>query len=116
MMKMATGDGIPLRKGAGKGSQEFLVATEACGGGTPDLSSILEVLGYIGIYRRKKHVRGVTRSPRGWRERPGGWAHPLPHGFLVDPLTCTPSLPDCFLSKDNSPEGFIPFDIPFLKH
>ena len=50
MMKMATGDGFPLRQGAGTGPKRFLVATEACGGGTPDLSSVLEVLGYVGIY------------------------------------------------------------------
>ena len=30
--------------------ERFLVAIEACGGGTPDLSSLLEVLGYVGIY------------------------------------------------------------------
>ena len=40
---------------------------------------------------------------------PRGWAHPLPHGFLVASLTCTPSPLDCFRSKNNSPEGFIPF-------
>ncbi len=36
MMKMATGDDFPLRQGAGKGLDWFLVATEACGG-TSDL-------------------------------------------------------------------------------
>ena len=50
LMKMASGDGIPLRQGAGTGSRLVLVATEACGGRTPDLSSFLEVLGYVGIY------------------------------------------------------------------
>ena len=50
MMKMATGDGSPLRQGAGRAPERFLVPTEACGGGTPDLSSVLEVLGYVGIY------------------------------------------------------------------
>ena len=30
--------------------ERFLVATEACGSGTPDLGSVLEVLGYVGIY------------------------------------------------------------------
>ena len=37
MMKMATGDDSPLRQGAGKGLDWFSVATEASGGGTPDL-------------------------------------------------------------------------------
>ena len=50
MMKMATGEGSPLRQGARMAPERFLVATEACGGGTPDLSSVLEVLGYVGIY------------------------------------------------------------------
>ena len=47
MMKMATGDGIPLRQGAGTGSREVFVAIEACGGGTPDLGYVLEVWVYI---------------------------------------------------------------------
>ena len=50
MMKMATGDGLPLRQGAGTGLDWFLMATEASGGGTPDLFFVLEVLGYVGIY------------------------------------------------------------------
>ena len=50
MMKMATGEGSPLRQGARTGLDWLLVATEASGGGTPDLISVLEVLGYVGIY------------------------------------------------------------------
>ena len=41
---------IPLRQGAGTGLDWFLVATEACGSGTPDLISVMEVLGYDCIY------------------------------------------------------------------
>ena len=37
------------------------VATEASGGGTPDLLCSPIVLGYMEIYRRKKYVRGATR-------------------------------------------------------
>ena len=37
MMKMATGEGFPLRQGAGMGLDWLSVATEASGGGTPDL-------------------------------------------------------------------------------
>ena len=37
MMKMATGDGSPLRQGVGTGLDWFSVATEASGSGTPDL-------------------------------------------------------------------------------
>ena len=41
----------------------FSVAMEASGGGTPDLMSVLEVLGYVELYRRKKYARGATRPP-----------------------------------------------------
>ncbi len=50
MMKMDTGEGLPLQKGAETGLDWLSVATEASGGGTPDLISLLEVLGYAGIY------------------------------------------------------------------
>ena len=94
MMEMATGDGFPLRQGAGTGLDWLSVDTEASGGGTPDLLCSLEVLGYMEIYRRKKYVRGATRIPQGWRARP------LPRGFLVASLTWTPSLSGCFPSKN----------------
>ena len=42
----------------------FLVATEASGGGTPDLSCVLEVLGHVGIYGCRRYLRGATRVPR----------------------------------------------------
>ena len=64
MMKMATGEGLPLQQGAGMGIDWLLVATEASGGGTPDLLCVLEVLGYMELYRQKKHVRGATRAPQ----------------------------------------------------
>ena len=38
MMKMATGDDFPLRQVPEWAPERFLVPTEACGGGTPDLS------------------------------------------------------------------------------
>ena len=63
MMNMATGDGFPLRQGAGTGLDWFLVATEASGGGTPDLLCSPKFLGYMGIYGRKKYVRGADTSP-----------------------------------------------------
>ena len=62
MMKMATGDGSPSGRVPGRAPERFLVATEACDGGTPDLSSYSMVLGYVGLYRRKKSVRGATRG------------------------------------------------------
>ena len=67
MMKMATGEGLPLRQGAGTGLDWLSVATEASGSGTPGLLCSLEVLGYMEIYRGKKYVRG----PRGAHEGGG---------------------------------------------
>ena len=58
MMKMATREGFPLRQGAGTGLDWFSVATEASGGGNPDLFCSSKFLGYIVIYRRKKYVGG----------------------------------------------------------
>ena len=37
IMKIATGEGFPLRQGAKTGVDWFSVATEASGGGTPNL-------------------------------------------------------------------------------
>ena len=48
-----------------QGPDWFFVATEACGGRTPDLSSILEVLGYVGIYGCRGYVGGPLGSSRG---------------------------------------------------
>ena len=62
MMKMATDEGSPSGRVPEQGPDWFLVATEACGGGTPDLSCYSMVLGYMGIYRRKKSVGGVLRG------------------------------------------------------
>ena len=71
-----------------QGPDWFLVAKEAWGGGTPDLCSPLEVLGYMGIYRRKKSVRGA----------PGGVGAP--------PASC---LPRCFLDVDSKAPGLLSF-------
>ena len=65
MMKIATGEGSPSGRVPEQGPDWFLVATEACGGETPDLLCSSMFLGYMDIYRRKKSVRGATRGPRG---------------------------------------------------
>ena len=80
MMKMATGEGFPLRQGAGTGLDWLSVATEAYGGGTPDLLCSLKFFGYMGIYGRKKYVGGPSGCPRGTGARRGGWAPPHPRG------------------------------------
>ena len=41
----------------------FSVATEASGGGTLDLSCVLDVLGHVDIYGCMKYVSGATGAP-----------------------------------------------------
>ena len=86
MMKMATGEGSPLQQGAGTGLDWLSVATEASGGGTPDLLCSMVFLGYMEIYRRKKYVRGATRGPRGWRACLGGGGVGAPPTSWPPPL------------------------------
>ena len=47
---MASDDDGPLRQGAREGLDLFLVATEACSGGTSDLGYFLKVSIFIGIF------------------------------------------------------------------
>ena len=63
----------PLWQGARTGLDWFSVATEASGGGTPDLFCSVMFLGYVDIYRRKKSVRGAMRRPRGRGRAPPSW-------------------------------------------
>ena len=80
MMKMATGEGFPLRQGAETGLDWFSVATEASGGGTPDLGFFLEVLGYIrraGVGNKAGGVYGLSTRQGGM---PRGWVRPHPRG------------------------------------
>ena len=72
MMKMATRERFPLLQGARTGLDWFSVATEASGGGTPDLLCSPMFLGYIWVYMggrstsvdlRAVHEAGGT--PRG---------------------------------------------------
>ena len=85
--------------------ERFLVATKACGGEIPDLSSSLMFLGYVDLYRRKKSVGGASSGPgdRGGRAL-------LSPGLLEASLACTPSLLDLVRYKNHAPEGFIPLD------
>ena len=66
MMKMASGDDLPLRQGAETGSRLVFMATEACGGGTSNLGlPRVFFLEYLTIYRAKRQC-----------ERPPRWAQP----------------------------------------
>ena len=79
----------------------LLVATEASGGGTPDLSSVLEVLGYIGIYGCRENVGGATGAPTRQGARPGGGRTLHPREHLPYLLTWGPSPSGGFPSKNN---------------
>ena len=76
MMKMATGEGFPLRQGAETGLYWFSVATEACGGRTLDLGYVLEVSVYIRGFGVENKSGGPTESPRGTGARPRGVGAP----------------------------------------
>ena len=55
-----------------EGPDWFLVATEACGGGTPDLGYFLEVWVFIGIFGVGITSGGSLSRPRDRGARPGG--------------------------------------------
>ena len=93
--------------------ERFLVATEACGGGTSDLSSSWMFLGYVGLYRRKKSVGGCSRGPRDRGARPPiSW---LPRGSS----DVNSKSPGSYSSKKSRCRRFhsiwTPFDIPFVR-
>ena len=56
--------GSPSGRVPERAPKRFLVATEACDGGNPDLLCSWMFSGYIGIYRMKKYVGGRPRGPR----------------------------------------------------
>ena len=57
--------------------ERFLVATKACSGGTPDLSSSSMFLGYVDLYRGKKSVGGALRGPGDRGRAQGGGRAPI---------------------------------------
>ena len=91
--------GSPSGRVPEQGPDWFFVALEACGGGTPDLGSVLEVLGYDDIYGCRKYVGGAMGAPRGRGRAVGGRPHPREH--LPYLLTWGPSPSGVFPSKNN---------------
>ena len=59
-----------------QGPDWFLVATEACGGGTPDLGYYLEVWVFIGIFSIGSTSGGSPIRPRGRGCAQGGRVRP----------------------------------------
>ena len=120
MMKMATGEGSPSGRVPERAPERFLVAIEACGGGTPDLLCSPMFLGYMDIYRRKKSVRGAMRGPRGWGARPGGQAR-LPASWppwsFLDFNSKSPGSRSFQKSRSRRFHSvWTPFDIPFPRN
>ena len=69
-----------------QGPNWSLVATEACGSGTPDLGYFLEVRGFIGEVGVENKSGGPTGSPRGTGAHRGSGRAPHPHGAHGTPL------------------------------
>ena len=65
-----------------QGPDWFLVAIEACGGGTPDLGLFSGVSMFIGIFGVENKSGGSPRRPRGRGRAQGGRARPHPRGGL----------------------------------
>ena len=78
MMKMAIGEGSPFGRVPEQGPDWFFMATEACGGGTPDLGYFLEVSVFIGIFGVGLMSRRFPSRPRGRGPCLGGWARRIP--------------------------------------
>ena len=70
--------GPPSGRVPKQGPDWFLVATEACGGGTPDLGYFLEVSVFIGIFGVGLTSGGSLSQPRGRGRAQGGRACPPP--------------------------------------
>ena len=84
MMKMATGEGFPLRQGAGTGLDWLSVAMEASGGRTPDF----RVRGYIWVKEiRQGSHEGPTRvegaPPASWPPSRSPDMHSKSSGLLL---------------------------------
>ena len=89
MVKIATGEGLPLRQGAGTGLDWFSVATEASSGGTPDLSSPWMFLGYVGEQNRSgvplSQASVATKNLSGARSGTLSEGDPITGGHLHHP-------------------------------
>ena len=115
MMKMASGDGIPLRQGARTGSQ---LVFGGCRGLRWQNSRCRLFSGGFCIYRnfwRRSHVRGGLRIVHEIGPTPSRVGRPLlSRGLLEDLLTWTPSLQDHILPKNDAAEGFVPFGLRLI--
>ena len=77
-MKMATGDDSPSDKVPEQGPDWFLVATEASGGGTPDLCYVSGISVFIVGFGVENNSGGPTGVHEAQGRAPGGWGRPPP--------------------------------------
>ena len=77
------------------------------------LSDVFGVYEYIWA---KEVGQGSHEGPTRVGARPGGRRASLPRGLLVHFMTSTPSHLDHACSKNHAPDGFILFDILFLRN
>ena len=85
-----------------KGPDCFLVAIEACGGGTPDLGFFSGGYVFIGIFGFGLTSGGSPSHPRDWGASPGGRAHPPPSWMAQDSSGPTLLLRGLFLVHKKS--------------
>ena len=92
MMKMATDEGSPSGRVPEQGPYWFLVATEAGGGGTPDLGYFLEISVFIAIFGVGLTSGGSPSCPRdrGRAQGVGRTPHPRGRPELLWPNSFTP--------------------------
>ena len=72
------------------GPERLFVATEACGGGTPDLGFFSRVSIFIGIFYAGNKSGGSPSHPRDRGARPGGRARPPPSWWPRDSSSPSP--------------------------
>src|SRR3989337_445361 len=100
-----------------QGPDWFLVATEACGGGTPDLGLFLGVSVFIGIFGVENKSGGPRGDDKDGGRALGGALHPCGGlGTLLAQLFCFGGF---FWSIENHRKfsaHWTPFDIPFLRN
>ena len=103
-------DRFPLRRSAGKGPKMGSHGYRRLRRWKQGFVVLLDGFGVRRYIQEEEVGRWSHEGPTRVEGAPwGGWRAPLPRGFLVASFTSTPSLLDCVCSKNNSPEGFIPF-------